>query len=119
MIHRLHRSATSLAIVLISGCSLAGAWRATDHEPAAKHIAIDVMTFDGDRFTATSCVDREQRSMVGQYEVRGGRLTLHPTSGPEQTYRCRRKLGGTLELSQERNGRPVWETFRKVDETHP
>lgn len=119
MIHRAHRTAFFVAAVLVPGCSLAGTWRATDHEPGAKHIAIEVMTFDGDRFTATSDVDGERLSTAGQYQLKGGRLTLRPSRGREQSYRCRRTLGGRLELSHRGHERPTWQTFRKVDEKRP
>lgn len=108
-----YSSLTLLGLSLVGGCTLAGTWRAVDIDPPDAIGVIRTMTFDGQRFTATTEDGTKLRTTTGAFEWNGSRLTLRTSGGPARVF-SGRKSGGKLTLVDKRPDGPVRTTFEKV-----
>ena len=102
-----------LGLSLVGGCTLAGTWRAVDIDPPDAIGVIRTMTFDGQRFTATTEDGAKLRTTTGAFEWNGSRLTLRTSGGPARVF-SGRKSGGKLTLLDKRPDGPVRTTLEKV-----
>ena len=106
---------TLLGLSLVGGCTLAGTWRAVDIDPPDATGVIRSMTFDDQRYTATTEDGTKLRTTTGAFGWNGSRLTLRTAGGPARVF-SGRKGGGKLTLVDERPDGPVRTTFEKFSD---
>lgn len=102
--------------LLLSGCHLAGTWRAEGYDSSRSLIPIEVVSFEGTQYTATTDENGMRRTTVGSFRQTPHRLILHPANGAEQVYRLERTMGGQIRLSSVDETAGSEMTYKRVDE---
>lgn len=114
------RQGLNLAILLFAlpmgaGCNLRGTWQQTAVEPPNASFPLERMTFEEDRFTATSCAGGVTQTTTGRYRWDGRTLTFEPTDAEARNYQCRQSFGGDrLFLARQEDAARTTATFERV-----
>lgn len=97
-----------LSIGLLSGCSLAGSWKAVEVRPPDEPFPLAVVTFDRhDNYTATCSHDDRTHTTTGRYEWNGLALRLERTDGTWRTYDALLRLDGRLRVTNRTDDRKI------------
>ncbi len=106
---RLGALLTATALVVTStGCSLDGSWETVSVDPPTVPFPLDTITFDANKnYTASWTQDGSPRTGTGQYQWNGSTLDVVQGYTLPRTYRTRKRLDGTLELTYEQGGAKV------------
>lgn len=87
------------ALVLLSGCSIAGSWKTVETTPRERTFPVDVLTLTSDgRFTATGWRNGEPGTRTGTYRWSGSTLRLEMDDGTTVQFAGRRRTDGSLLL---------------------
>jgi hypothetical protein len=108
------------AVLMLSGCSIAGEWRTKSVEPAGQEFPFYQVEFTSDgRYTAMGPPSHRERSSTGTYTWNGSTLKVMPKDGPERSYPGYRDIfKDQLVLKHEHEGKKMKATLEKV-ETQP
>lgn len=100
-------------LVLLTGCTFAGTWRAVNTETTSRADLPAVITLDDQgRCTATHERDNERHTRTGTYRVAGGRMIL--TLAGDATYRAHRRMDGRLILVDPAGRPPARAVFARM-----
>ena len=100
------RFAVLCAVVLSSGCGIAGSWKTVEVRPKGAAFPINQVTFDtkgkytaSGGFTAQGAYNGNTHTTTGAYTQRFGTLRLSPIGGPMLEYKAHRRLDGKLVMT--------------------
>ena len=99
----------SIALMTASmGCSLAGSWETVSVDPPTVPFPVDHITFDThNNYTASWTQDGSPRTGTGEYQWNGFTLDVVQGYTLPRTYKTRKRLDGTLEMTYEQGGAKV------------
>ncbi|MHC4065811.1 MAG: hypothetical protein ACYSUI_15120 [Planctomycetota bacterium] len=86
---------TAVATIMLSGCSLAGTWKAvkTDPADAVEHFPILMVTFNADgEYSASEQHGSDVKTSLGTYKWDGLKLTIMPNDGAKRVYSGNKNL---------------------------
>lgn len=104
------------ALVLLSGCSLAGTWKTVEVKPdTGRGIPFSMITFDESNMLYTASETRDGRTVTstGVYRWNNRTLTLTPEGHPPRKYKGFLWWGKTLKLTCRVNDQKIKATLAK------